>query len=104
MADIDEASETIEDLPVEEQEVYTASYELSVADILHQWQEGRLVVPRLQRRYVWTDEQASRLIESLLVGIPIPPLYFAERRDGTWEIIDGQQRVMSVVRFAQDEL
>lgn len=104
MAGIDEASERIDDLPPTEREVYTTSYELSVAEIVDQWTENRLVVPHLQRRYVWTTEQAGRLIESLLLQIPIPLLYFAEQRDETWEIIDGQQRVMSLVRFIREDV
>ena len=56
-----------------------------------------------QRKYVWDDAKASRLIESLLLNVPIPVCYFAENTDGTWEVIDGLQRTQSIVRFLKGE-
>ena len=53
---------------------------------------------------MWDNSKASRLVESLLLNIPIPALYFAETSDGHYEIIDGHQRVRSIVRFLNNEL
>jgi hypothetical protein len=56
-----------------------------------------------QREYVWDNAKASRLIESLLLNIPIPVLYFAETEDAKWEIVDGHQRVYSIVRYLDNQ-
>lgn len=58
------------------------------------------LAPDFQRRAgIWTDEKQSRLIESLLLRIPIPSFYAAEQKDGSWAIVDGIQRLTSIARF-----
>ncbi|MET7731477.1 DUF262 domain-containing protein [Streptomyces sp. NPDC005402] len=58
------------------------------------------LAPDFQRRAgIWTDEKQSRLIESLLLRIPIPSFYAAEKKDGSWAIVDGIQRLTSIARF-----
>jgi hypothetical protein len=58
------------------------------------------LAPDFQRRAgIWTDEKQSRLIESLLLRIPIPSFYAAEDKDGSWAIVDGIQRLTSIARF-----
>jgi hypothetical protein len=58
------------------------------------------LAPDFQRRAgIWTDEKQSRLIESLLLRIPIPSFYAAEQKDGSWTIVDGIQRLTSIARF-----
>ncbi|WP_079189231.1 DUF262 domain-containing protein [Streptomyces kebangsaanensis] len=58
------------------------------------------LAPDFQRRAgIWTDEKQSRLIESLLLRIPIPSFYAAENKDGSWAIVDGIQRLTSIARF-----
>ncbi|HWY18718.1 MAG TPA: DUF262 domain-containing protein [Solirubrobacteraceae bacterium] len=89
--------------PPAERKVVTQSYDLSVQTLFEQWDGKQLVLPETQREYVWDNPRGSRLVESLLLNIPIPVLYFAEAEDGTWEIFDGQQRVRSVVRFIKNE-
>jgi len=60
--------------------------------------------PDFQRYFRWSDEQRSRLIESILLGLPIPQLFFVETDKGVWELIDGLQRICSVIQFIQPEL
>ena len=67
--------------------------------LVEQWKNGQLVLPDIQREYVWDNAKASRLIESLLLNIPIPVLYFAETEEAKYEIFDGHQRVASIVRY-----
>src|SRR2546423_11676839 len=81
------------DFPPPERKVVTQSYDLSMQVILDQWKHETLMVPEIQREYVWDNGKASRLVESLLLNIPIPVLYFAETTSAKWEIIDGHQRV-----------
>jgi Protein of unknown function DUF262 len=61
------------------------------------------LLPDIQREYLWDNGKASRLIESLLLNTPIPVLYFAETREARYEIIDGHQRVRSIVRYINNE-
>lgn len=55
--------------------------------------------PEFQRYYVWNGVKASRLIESLLLDIPIPVVYVAEEANRTYSVVDGQQRVTSISSF-----
>lgn len=91
------------DFPPPERKVVTQPYDLSVQTLLEQWNGNSLLLPEIQREYVWDDAQASRLIESLMLNIPIPVVYFAETYDAKWEIIDGHQRVRSIARFLSNE-
>ena len=92
-----------EGFPPAERKVITQSYDLAVQTLDEKWRGEDLVLPSIQREYVWDNPRASRLIESLLLNIPIPVLYFAETESGKWEIFDGQQRVRSVVRYLANE-
>lgn len=90
-------------LPVDERRLVTQSYDLSVGTLMEQWNDEILVLPEIQREYVWSNSKASRLIESLLLNVPLPVLYFAEAPDDTYEIIDGHQRVASIARYLNNE-
>jgi len=57
-----------------------------------------------QRQFVWSDEDSSYFIESILIGLPIPFMFFADSEDGRTEIVDGAQRVLSILHFVNDEL
>jgi len=59
--------------------------------------------PRFQRNYVWPDKLASQLIESLILNVPIPPVYLAEDEDFQYDVIDGQQRFYSIYRFLDNQ-
>ncbi len=86
-----------------ERKIITQAYDLSLKTLLEQWQASVLILPETQRQYVWDNGRASRLIESLILNIPIPVLYFAETEDAKYEIIDGHQRVRSIVRYLSNE-
>lgn len=76
---------------------YPADFTLAV--LFHQWQEGEIVVPDYQRGYVWSIEQASKLIESFLIGLPIPQIFLYVDDDNKLIVIDGQQRITSIAYF-----
>ena len=80
------------DIPKEERYLNTASYDYSVEFIVSKMQSEYpkiiLEVP-FQRHYIWRDDKASQLIESIIMNVPIPPIYFAEEDDGRWLVIDG---------------
>lgn len=58
--------------------------------------ENLYVIPKYQRKYRWTKDQAAALVESLLCGLPIPPIYTCRNTENQLEILDGQQRIMSL--------
>lgn len=74
--------------------------DISFGEILNMYRDGELIIrPEYQRLYRWNNAQKTALIESLLLSIPIPPIFVAENEDGVWEIIDGLQRVSTFLSF-----
>lgn len=59
--------------------------------------------PDFQRDFVYDEAKSSKLVESALMGIPIPTIYLCEETDGTFTVIDGQQRMTSFVKFLKNE-
>lgn len=73
--------------------------DFTVGNIINLWNDGELKIPEFQRRYVWKIEQASKFIESLMLGLPIPSLMVYEDKDSYLLVIDGQQRIKSILLF-----
>lgn len=73
--------------------------DLSFRELITQYQEGDLAKPELQRHYVWDKTEASRFIDSILLGLPIPSIFLAKTIDEKMLIIDGYQRIMTVHNF-----
>lgn len=55
--------------------------------------------PEFQRFYRWSDSQKTSLIESILLGIPIPPIFVSQRDDGVWDVVDGLQRLSTIFQL-----
>ena len=83
-------------------EFYLTEY--SVELLASKMNKGEFVVPPYQRKYTWEHDRKSRFIESLIMGLPIPFLFFWEMPDGNLEIVDGSQRLRSIEEFALGEL
>ena len=65
-------------------------------------EDGDLILrPEYQRKFVMNRKLSSRLIESILMDVPIPVIYLAEEKNGTYSVIDGQQRLTSFISFIQ---
>jgi uncharacterized protein DUF262 len=80
--------------------VKTDAYQLSVGEIVNMYGDQELVInPDFQRLFRWEIGQKSKLIESLLLGIPLPSIFVFERADSTWELIDGLQRISTLLEF-----
>lgn len=102
--DLGERDDTEEDeFPPSDRLIHTQAYDLSINTLKEQWDDGTLIIPDFQREYVWDNAKASRLIESLLLNIPIPVLFFAETADAKYQIVDGHQRVYTVVRYLDNQ-
>lgn len=73
--------------------------DLSFREIISMYDEDELLKPELQRKYVWTKVEASRFIDSILLGLPVPSVFFAKEPNETMLIIDGFQRIMTVYDY-----
>jgi uncharacterized protein with ParB-like and HNH nuclease domain len=84
--------------PTYEINTYPADFTL---EVLHQkWKDGDIEIPRFQRQFVWKQVQSSKLIESFLVGLPVPAVFlYTERKSQKFLVIDGQQRLRSIFYF-----
>lgn len=88
----------------EDARIVVSKNDRSLAELYRWFGLGKLVVdPEWQREYVWDKKRASRLIESVLIDIPIPIVYLAETETGKYEVIDGLQRLTSIFSFFADE-
>lgn len=81
-------------------EFKSESYPMSIGELINLYEKGEIIInPDFQRYFRWTDIQKSRLIESILLGIPIPSIFVFQREDGIWEVVDGLQRISTLIQF-----
>ncbi|WP_419832151.1 DUF262 domain-containing protein [Endozoicomonas atrinae] len=84
-------------------EIFTDSYPMSIGELVNLYKEGDLEInPAFQRFYRWSHTQKVRLIESILLGIPLPSIFVAQREDGVWDLVDGLQRVSTILSFMNE--
>jgi len=89
-----------EEIAGKRKDMVVDSYPMSIGEVMNLYKDGELDVhPEFQRFYRWDEEQKTKLIESILLGIPIPPIFVSQKIDGTWDVIDGQQRLSTVLQF-----
>jgi len=87
-------------IPPKDRKLITQPFDFIVGSLEEQINDGQLILQdEYQRRQIWDPKKSSRLIESLLLNVPIPVCYFAELGDGTYSVIDGQQRLTSISRY-----
>jgi hypothetical protein len=78
----------------------TERLDMSFGEIMSMYERNEIIIaPEFQRLFRWTDDQKTRFMESLLLGIPIPPIFVAEDQNGRWELVDGLQRLSTVLSF-----
>lgn len=80
--------------------VKTDAYQLSIGEIVNMYKDEEFIInPDFQRLFRWEIGQKSKLIESLLLGIPLPSIFVYEKEDSKWELIDGLQRISTLLEF-----
>lgn len=95
-----DSSQIIEDLQNEIEKIHTENLDISFNELLDMHEYGELeITPEFQRLFRWTPGASSRLIESLLLQMPIPPMYVVETEENKYELIDGLQRFSSYLHF-----
>ena len=83
-------------------EFYLTEYSIEL--LTNKFHAGEFFVPPYQREFTWEHERKSRFIESIVMGLPIPFLFFWEREDGKLEVVDGSQRLGTIEEFINGDL
>ena len=84
--------------------VHTDKKDFTLSNLREMIADGDIIPdPDYQRSYVFDDNKASRLVESVLIGIPIPTVYLSQEEDDSYTVIDGQQRITSIRRYLDKE-
>jgi uncharacterized protein with ParB-like and HNH nuclease domain len=101
MAKTASSEETLEALlDTKKKDVKTDQYSMSIGEIVGMHERGELILrPEYQRYFRWSDEQKSKLIESILIGLPLPSFFMAQDESGNWEVVDGMQRLSTILDF-----
>ncbi len=81
-------------------QIVTDGYEMSIGELVSLYRDDEIYInPEFQRFFRWELWQKTRFIESLLLGIPIPPIFVFQLPNGRWELIDGLQRLSTIFQF-----
>lgn len=96
---LDEAEERVTETPVIKYEISSYGADYPVGMLVDQLDNGDIFIPEFQRAFVWSQTEASRFIESLLLGFPVPAIFLAKQLDNRFLVVDGQQRLRSLHSF-----
>lgn len=89
---------------LKQQQVKYDTRDFVIGWLADEYKTGNFVIPAYQREFIWNEHTRCRFIESVLLGLPIPMMFFADTRDGQLEIVDGAQRMQTLVGFVQNNL
>jgi uncharacterized protein with ParB-like and HNH nuclease domain len=87
------------DTQIDEYDITAAPNDFNVLTLFSFIESGAVKIPGFQRNYVWDRSRASKLIESLIIGIPVPQLFLYEQERNKFLVIDGQQRLMTIYYY-----
>jgi Protein of unknown function DUF262 len=94
----------LEQLDQQRRRVDFDTYDITVQQLIAMVESGAIdVAPAYQRQFRWDKSKRSHLVESVFLGVPVPSLFMATNRDGTWELVDGVQRLSTLIQFAGTE-
>lgn len=80
--------------------IKTDDYSMSIGELINLYRDNEITLdPAFQRLFRWEDDQKTKLIESILIGIPIPEIFVAQKSDGTWHVVDGVQRLSTIFQL-----
>ena len=83
--------------------IVTDGYEMSLGEVINIYKDKELQIdPVFQRLFRWDDERKTRFIESIILGIPFPPIFVYQSDSGVWELIDGLQRLSTILQLTGD--
>lgn len=80
--------------------IFRESYQMSIGELINLYRDDEMDIhPEFQRVFRWTEYQKTKLIESIVLNIPIPPIFVSQNEDGIWDVIDGVQRLSTIFQF-----
>jgi hypothetical protein len=89
-----------EEVEANRRSIRSDGYAMSIGEVVNLYRDKDIQIrPEFQRLFRWSLEKQSRLIESILLDIPLPPIFVAQRDDGVWEVVDGLQRLSTILQF-----
>ena len=90
----------VEEINENKKKIASDGYPISLGEVVNMYLENDLDIhPEFQRIFRWTISQKSKLIESILLGIPLPSFFVSQREDGIWDVVDGLQRLATIFSF-----
>lgn len=105
---VDDSNSLMDDVPGEEEGTYITDYDITaspndfnVLTISSYLDAGSIIIPSIQRFYTWDIKRASKFIESLILGLPVPQIFLFEEKRSRLLILDGQQRLLSIYFFTK---
>ena len=97
----DDYAEQTDEFQIEEYEISATPNDFNVITLFNFIESGAVRIPGFQRNFVWDIARASKLIESLILGLPVPQIFLYEEARNKFQVIDGQQRLMSIYYFVK---
>ncbi len=90
----------LDEIDTAQRNVRTDAFQMSIGELVNLYDEGDIIIaPEFQRLFRWEIGQKSKLVESLLLGIPLPSIFVYELENGKWELVDGLQRLSTILEF-----
>lgn len=102
--DLIQADEVDDEQDISVYQISSYPADITLKGYLDKWEAKQMIIPEFQRNYVWDQVKASKLIESFLLGLPVPGVFlYKNRGSNKLSVIDGQQRIISAIRFFKNE-
>lgn len=80
--------------------IFRESYQMSIGELINLYRDGEIDIhPEFQRVFRWNEYQKTKLIESIMLNIPIPSIFVSQNDEGVWDVIDGVQRLSTIFQF-----
>ena len=95
----EDENDEVDDSQIREYDITASPNDFNMSTMFSFIESGAVKIPGFQRNYVWDIKRASKLIESILIGLPIPQIFLYEESRNKFLVIDGQQRLMSIYYF-----
>jgi uncharacterized protein with ParB-like and HNH nuclease domain len=92
-----------DEVQISEYDLTSTPNDFNVTTIYHYLKSGVIRIPAIQRNFVWDIKRSSKLIESLILGLPVPQIFLYEEGKNVFSVIDGQQRLMSIYYFIKQK-
>ncbi len=97
---MENTNELLKQIAERKNEFRTDRYPMSIGEIVNLYKDKELQInPDFQRFFRWSIQQQTAFIESILLGIPVPSIFVYQNDKGVWELVDGLQRIGTILKF-----